>query len=207
MEDSEKASVPPEQVEGIKKDLEESVSFDTQEDAEDMFVLAKKRLLHVNDWHIISESIKSRFQLVDDHGHPINRSAHQADLIAIGIPAPDTETGEGKDWVIVEAIEYDDYPDENRELIAMRVRPVPNPHTKDDSVAHFFSDSSTSTFVIERDHRTLTARYYGRNEKPNLEAESLPDKMRNVAVSIGAMLGFSDIQWEGILKGFLKEEE
>ena len=93
MEDSEKASVPPEQVEGIKKDLEESVSFDTLEDAEDMFVLAKQRLLHVNDWHRVSQTIKSGFRLVDDHGHPLHRSAHRGDLICIDIPGPGSPTG------------------------------------------------------------------------------------------------------------------
>jgi hypothetical protein len=207
MEDSGKASVPPKQVEGIKKDLEETTSFETIEDAEDMFVVAKKRLLHVNDWHSISESLKSRFQLTDHHGAPVSRSVHHGDLISIEIPAPATDTGEGKDWVVVEALEYDDYPDENREVIAMRLRPVPDPRTKDESVAHFFSDKSTSTFVIERDQKKITARYHGRNEKPNIETEGIVDKIRNAAVSLGALLGFSDVQWKGLLQGLIKEEE
>jgi hypothetical protein len=207
MDKPEKASVPPEQNEGIKKDLEEQVSFDKMDDAEDMFVLVKERLLHVNDWHEVSESANTKFQIIDAHGHPVYRHAHKGDLISIDIPGPSSAAGNGKDWVKVEAIEYDDYPDDNKESLAMRLRPIPNPLAKDGSVAHFFTDDATSTFVIERDHNTLVARYYGRNEKPNLDTEKLVDKVRNTVVGVSAILGFSDAQWKGLLKGFLKTED
>ena len=207
--DSEKnkASIPPEQNEGIKKDLEEQVSFDKIEDAEEMFVLAKDRLLHVTNWHQVNEHINSKFQIIDEEGNEHHRRAHQGDIIAIEIPGPGSVTGEGKDWVKVEAVEYDDYPDESKECIAMRLRPVPNPTADDQSVAHFFTDAATSTFVIERDHNTVAARYFGRNEKPNVQAENVVDKVRNTVVGIPAMLGLSDVQWDGLIKGFLNTEE
>jgi len=206
MKNPEKASVP-EQTEGVSKEFEETIELETLEDAEDMFVVAKDRLLQVSRWHEISKSIKSQFHIVDRHGHELHRPAHTGDYIVINIPAPGSNAGEGRDWVAVDAITYDDYPDENKEQIAMRLRPVSNPMNNDGSVAHFFTDNSTSTFIIGRDHKKLTASYYGRNEKPNTDTEKLMDTVRNVAVAIGAMLGFSDIQWKGLLKGFLEEEE
>lgn len=207
MDQSEKASVPPEQNEGIKKDLEEQVSFEEIEDAEEMFVIAKERLLLVNEWDKVSEFINTKFQIVDSHGHAVHRHVHTGDYITIDIPGPGSVTGEGKDWVKVEAIEYDDYPDENKEQFAMRVRPVPNPTVSDDSVAHFFTDDATSTFIIERDHNMVITSYHGRNEKLNTETGKLVDKIRNTVVGISAILGFSDAQWAGLIKGFLKVEE
>jgi hypothetical protein len=207
MDQREKASIPPEQNEGIKKDLEERVSFEVMEDAEEMFVIAKERLLLVNNWHIVSKSIDSKFQIVDHHGHPVDRHAHTGDIISIDIPGPSSVTGDGKDWVKVEAIEYDDYPDENKEVLAMRLRPVSNPTNTDESVAHFFTNDATSTFVLERDHNDVIARYFGRNEKPNTHTGKLADKVRNTVVGVSAILGFSDVQWKGLLKGFLDVDD
>ena len=206
MDHSEKASIPPEQNEGIKKDIEEHVSFEDLEDAEEMFVIAKERLLSINDWHKVSETIKARFQIIDHQGHPVHRHVHKGDIISIDIPGPGTIAGEGKDWVEAEAIEYDDFPDNQRESIALRLRPVPNPTASDKSVAHFFTEAATSTFIIERKGNTVTARYHGRNEKPNTKTDNLIDKVRNALVGVSAILGFSDIQWDGLLQGFLKEE-
>ncbi|HRO43397.1 MAG TPA: hypothetical protein PL009_11230 [Flavipsychrobacter sp.] len=203
MENTGKASIPPDQTEGISKNFEETIEMDTLEEAQDMFVTAKDRLLNVNQWHEVSETIKSQFQIVDHQAHSINRKAHKGDFIKINIPAPGTDTGEGADWVKVDAIEYDDYPDENREVIAMRLRPASNPSNADESVAHFFTDHATSSFVIERHQKKIIARYFGRNEKPNTTTEKLTDTVRNIAVAVGAMLGFSDVQWKGMLKGFL----
>ena len=203
MDHSGKASVPPQQKHGISKDFEEILVCETLEEAEEAFVGAKERLLQVNGWQEMSKTIKSQFQVVDEEGRELHRKAHKDDYIRIDIPAPGSKAGEGSDWVRVDALEYDDYPDDNRELIAMRLRPADNPANRDSSIAHFFSEASSSTFIIERTDKVITAKYHGRNEVPNTGTEALGDKMRNVVVAVGAMLGFSDVQWKGLLKGFL----
>ena len=86
MEDSQKASIPPEQHEGAQKDLSEEINCDRIEDAEELFVIAKDRLLDINEWHEITTSIKTRFQLVDKRGHPLQRHVHKGDFIVINIP-------------------------------------------------------------------------------------------------------------------------
>jgi len=206
METNEGASVPPPQKEGVSKTLEEDAELKSKEEAVTLFMQAKDRLLNVDKWQEVSTTIKSRFRVVDARSTSQNRPARQGDYILIDIPGPGGDAGDGADWVCVDAIEYDDYPDENRELIALRLRPVSNPMNKDESAAHFFSDHATSSFVIERNQQKITARYYGRNETPNLEAEKVTDKVRNLAVALGAMLGFSDVQWSGLLQGFLKNK-
>jgi hypothetical protein len=196
----------PVQTQGIKKDLEHSITFPMVEDAEDMFVVSKNRLLDVNNWKKSSTHISASFHLTDHHGKPITRRAHKGDHIRIALPAPEARTGDGYDWVEIEAIEYDDYPDEDMETFAMHVRPCRSPLEKrDNDTAHFFSESATSTFVIERRGKRLAALYHGRNETANVGTD-MPDAIRNATVAVGAWLGLSDVQWSGLIKGLIEAE-
>jgi hypothetical protein len=187
---------------GIQKNLKHDLVLDSLDDAEELFVIAKDRLLNVNRWQQTASSVSAEFQLTDKYGQEMSRPAHSNDLIRIKIAAPGSASGDGYDWVLVEAIEYDDYPDEEYETFAMRVRPTPNPADNSEEIAHFFTDAATSTFVIERRGRHVIAHYFGRNEKANTEADP-GDAARNVAVSVGAWLMGSDIQWLSLIKGFL----
>jgi hypothetical protein len=193
----------PEQTQGIKKDLKADIVAHDTDEADELFVLAKDRLLNLNNWKETSASASATFQLTDKQGNELSRPAHTGDYIRIKIPAPGTDAGDGYDWVHIEAIEYDDYPDEEMETIAMRVRPASAPVNSNDATAHFFTAEATSTFVIERRGRHLIAHYYGRNEKANTESKLL-DNARNVAISVGAWLGGSDLQWESLLQGWLQ---
>lgn len=196
----------PEQYTGISKNLEYSIQLETQEDAEEMFVIAKQRLLDINKWVEVAATPSGTFTLTDKNGNELNRSAHKDDYVKINIGAPGPLAGNGRDWVHIEKIEYDDDPDANHEQISMQLRPVAAPNTTDQTVAHFFDDTATSTFIIERRHTKLKAFYKGRNEKPNTNAESFIDKARNLVVAASAILGLSDAQWNNLIKGFLKIE-
>jgi len=195
----------PEQKGGVQKNIRHDVVLDSIDDAEELFVIAKDRLLNVSQWQQTAASASAEFQLTDKYGNELGRPAHSNDLIRIKIPAPGTDTGDGYDWVHIEAITYDDYPDQEYETFAMRVRPTTNPKTSGDETAHFFSDAATSTFVIERRARHVIALYHGRNEIPNTGPD-LPDTARNVTVSLGAWLLGSDAQWMSLIKGFLDHD-
>lgn len=194
--------VPP-QEQGTHKTHKHSITTEDIEDAEDFFLIAKDRLLDINGWGTLAGAASASFQLTDLHGHEAHRKAHTGDHIRINIPGPGSQTGDGYDWVRIETIAYDDYPDESSESITMRVRPSANPTGEAGDVAHFFKDAATSTFIVERHGKILAAHYYGRNEVPNTAADSLMDKARNVAVATGAMLGLSDVQWKNLVKGLL----
>ncbi len=135
----------------------------------------------------------------------IERDAQTGDYFKIDIPGPGTKTGEGYDWVRIEAIEdYSNASAEN-ESFGMRVRPAPNPHKNagDKEAAHFFKDEATSNFLIEQKGTMVSAAVYGRNEKLNLTTEKLSDKVRNAVVGTTAVMGLSIIQWKKLVKGLI----
>jgi tellurite resistance protein len=93
----------------------------------------------------------------------------------------------------------------NEESITVTVQPSTNPLNDKDDVAHFFSEEASSSFVVKRVEKKITAGVFGRNEKPNTEAESFIDKARNVAVAAGALSGFSKLQWKSLVNGIMEE--
>ena len=193
-------NVVPEQNAGIETNTESSIELSTEEEAKEFFKEAKLRLLTINKWHQHAGSATADFQLTDETGKPVSRSPQKGDHFKIDIPAPGSVTGEGHDWVQVEAIE------EEEDYMGIRVRPATNPTNQRKDVAHFFSEDSTSTFVVKRKGKKITAGVYGRNEKPNTDTETLKDKLRNAAVATGAITGFSKLQWKTLVNGLVKKD-
>lgn len=194
----------PQQHTGPSKDLEHTVTAESLEDAEDWFIDAKNRMLDVNNWKNYAATFSTAFMLADSHGKPVSRSVHRGDHIRIDIPGPGPAAGGGYDWVLIESVEYDDYPDDERETFAMRVHPVADPAMGNGgATAHFFSEQASSTFVVERMGKYLKASYHGRNEEINKEGSVL-DNVRNSLVGFTAWLGMSDAQWASLIKGFLE---
>lgn len=197
----------PEQQHGSSKDIKKQVIMESQEDAEDLFLLAKERLLNVNEWKNIVDGNSAAFLLTDNYGEPLHRNAHLGDYIQIDIPGPGTITGNAKDWVKIEAITYDDYPDENGESLLIQLRPTAKPGDEDTHTAHFFDDTATSTIQVKRWGKIVAAYYYGRNELPNTNTEHLVDTVRNIAVATTAILALSSVQWNNLLDGILNTDK
>ncbi|RYE25439.1 MAG: hypothetical protein EOP51_04155 [Sphingobacteriales bacterium] len=195
----------PEQEQGAAKDFRRQVTMETAEDAEDMFLLAKERLLNVNEWKNIIDGNSAEFQLCDHHGHPLLRHAHLGDYVKIDLPGPGPLSGGNSDWVHIEKVIYDDYPDENGETISIQLRPTSAPDKPNNETAHFFTDASTSTIQIKRWGKIVAAYYHGRNELPNTETDNVFDKVRNLAVATTAIVALSSVQWTNLLDGLLKE--
>jgi hypothetical protein len=192
--------VVPEHNNGIQTNTESSIQLSNEQEAQKFYEEAKQRLLNINSWHQYAGNASADFSLTDDKGNPINRSPQKGDYFKIDIPGPGTDTGEGHDWVQVEAIEEDE------DSIGIRVRPVTNPTNDRKDVAHFFSEDATSTFIVKRQGKKITAGVYGRNEKPNTNTETLKDKLRNAAIATGAISGFSKLQWKSLVNGLIKKE-
>ncbi len=133
----------------------------------------------------------------------MSRNAQVGDHFKINIPGPGTNTGEGYDWVTIEAIEDDTNAEAETESVLVRVRPAENPTNEKKDVAHFFTDDASSSFTVHRQGNKVTAGVHGRNEVPNTGAESLLDKARNAAVAVGAIIGLSTPQWKSLSKGLL----
>lgn len=194
----------PEQEQGASTDIETCVDTHSAEKAHQLFVEASKRLLDVNNWHNLCGAVTATFQLTDANGRQANRDAQVNDHFKIDIPGPGSNTGDGFDWVKIEAIE--NHSDGQNETTGIRVRPATNPLNSNEDVAHFFSEEATSSFVVKRVGNTICAEVHGRNEKPNTAAEAIVDKTRNAMIALGAMLGFSAGQWKSLVNGILDKK-
>lgn len=205
MSSIENKKIPlPEKEEGSQKDIEAKKKADTVEEAKQLFEEAKNRLLQVNNWDKICGKASAKFQLTDENGQEVEGLPKVGYHFKIDIPAPGTKTGEGFDWVQVEAIEENEDKEEDSEFLVMRVRPSSNPLTASNDVAHFFSDKATSNFLILREKKVVTAAVLGRNEVPNTDSTtSLLDKLRNAFVGTGAVGGLSTPQWKSLVDGLL----
>ncbi|HOY06384.1 MAG TPA: hypothetical protein PLO67_13330 [Saprospiraceae bacterium] len=195
----------PDQKEGIQKQFSETAAFDTVEEARQFFRVARERMLDVNNWQHISDGLSSTFLLRNAHGEPVgHRLPEVGDYMQIDIPGPGPQAGDGHDWVRVEAVE-DNQSATADEMMLMRVRPAASPLNLQGEVAHFLDDRATSTFVVFRIGSRVTAEVFGSDEVANTESSSLLDKVRNVATAVAAWLGFSDVQWNNLVKAVVAQ--
>ncbi len=192
----------PENKEGKKITATSSVDFNTDEEARSFYQTARQRLLFVHNWGKITGALSADFQLTNDKGKEVDRPAQKGDHFRIDITGPGSKAGEGYDWAKVEAIK--EVHEGNVDSIAILVRPAPDPQTNNPNVAHFFSEKSTSTFVVTREGTRITASIYDRNIEANEETHETLDKIRNAVVGISAKHGFSKLQWKALTEALVK---
>lgn len=201
MEEKNYTGLVPENQHGVTIDSTASKELKDIDEAKAFYQIVKQRLLDVNRWHRVAGAASAEFQLVDINGHEVNRNVEKGDYFKIDIPGPGSKAGEGYDWVQVEDLQEVSRP--NVDSIGLRVRPSTNPFAKDESIAHFYSEESTSTFIVTRENDKITVTIYDRNTKPNTDSETIMDKLRHVAAGIGAILGGSKLQWKGLAEGLV----
>lgn len=178
-----------------------SVELEDSNAAMHFFEKAKKRLLCVNNWHDLAGLISAKFQVVDKDGYEVDRAVQKGDYLRINIPGPGSKAGDGYDWVMVE--ELKELNEGDLQCVGFRVRPASNPSGDQQSIAHFYNDTSTSNFIITRDANKVTTDIIDRNIKPNDDNASLVDKIRDTAVGMSAIASFSKLQWQGLADGLV----
>jgi len=204
MQKKDYTGVTPEQYDGGKIDTLSSTEFQSLDEAKAFYRVAKLRLLNINDWQKLAGKLLAKFELTDEVGNPIDRMVKEGDYIKVDIPGPGSKSGDGYDWVHVEAVEETSYDD--IESIGIRVRPAANPQKEPDDISHFYSQQATSNFIITREGTQVSAAIYDRNVEPNQDAENLSDKVRHVLTGAGAMTLFSKIQWKELANGLVKND-
>lgn len=192
----------PEQHTGVQSNTESTQKFATEKEAIGFFKIVKDRLFQVGRWQEWAGIGSARFWLTDAAGNEISRAPQTGDHFKIDIPGPGNRTGDGYDWVRVEAVEETN--DAAADCVLIRVRPATNPQNENKDVAHFFSEEATSNFLVKRIGTTVSAAVLGRNEKPNTSADAVVDKLRNTAVASGAVTAFSKLQWKALVNGLVK---
>lgn len=195
--------VPP-QFTGKEIEADATRELENETAARSFFEIAKKRLLDVNNWNKIAGAITAQFQVIDEKGKEVNREVKKGDYLRINIPGPGSKEGDGYDWVCVEEIK-----EINKEFVqsaGFRVRPNENPFGEKNETAHFYSNEASSSFIITREHAKIISWIIDRNLLPNTESTSIVDKVRDLAVGVSAIAGFSKIQWQGLADGLVKSK-
>lgn len=195
----------PKQKEGASSDIKKVITLSSIQEAKVHFEIVKQRLLNISNWYKISKGSSADFTLTDSDGKEVFRNAVKGDHFMIKIPAPGPVTGDGFDWVKIQSITNETAHDS--EFLSIMVKPSKNPTSDKDVPAHFFSAKASSTFIVSRKGKTISAEIHGRNENPNIKNVSIADTIRNTIVALGAMLGLSDIQWKALAKGLISKEE
>lgn len=195
----------PEQYTGQEIEAEASIELTSEAEAKAFYELVKSRLLDVNNWNHVAGVVTAKFQLVNEKGEEVDRLVKKGDLFKIDIPGPGSKEGDGFDWVGVEDIK--EVTETNIQSIGLRVRPSENPFGEKKETAHFYSDEATSSFIVMREASKITAWIVDHNIKPNTNAGSVTDKIRDIAVGMGAMGLFSKLQWQGLANGLVAKEK
>ena len=203
MADNDNSPIVPDQQTGRAIDAVSTVELVKDEEAKAFFALAKEKLQDVNHWKDIAGTLSATFKLVDASGNEVHRKVEKGDYFKIDIPGPGTKSGEGFDWVQIEEVENIALPDGER--FGFRVRPSDNPQNQKPDIAHFYSDESTSSFVVERRNNTVTASVHDRNTKPNTDADKPIDKIRDAIVGAAGVATFSKIQWKNLTDGLVDQ--
>ena len=203
MKQKDYTGIIPPQYTGTQIEVDATVELKDIDEARAFYIVAKSRLLQVNNWHHVAGIISARFQLIDAAGNEVDRHAAKNDYLKIDIPGPGSTEGGGYDWVMIEAL-YE-VSDAENESIGFRVRPCKNPFENKNKIAHFYADEATSNFIVIREGTNVIAWVVDHNLMPNDDAGSLVDKIRDAAVGMGALTLFSKIQWQGLVDGIIKQ--
>lgn len=192
----------PLQTKGGFHDTESSKPYRAEE-AHLKFNILKERFFSINKWKDYSGGASADFKHFSSSGRPVDRVPDTGDLIRISIPGFGSKQGKRYDWV--EIVNISHRKTDDAESYLMRCRPSPEPNRKKGPVAHFYRSSSTSNIMISKEGHLLKAAIYGRNEQPNFDASFL-DRIRNLLIGVGGILGFGKIQWKLLAEGLLNFE-
>ncbi|MFS8083233.1 MAG: hypothetical protein ACMG51_07255 [Ginsengibacter sp.] len=197
MKDNFYKKLVPENEGGKANNLEESVKCKSEEGCIMLFKKACDRMLNINSWHHFTDEKGASFCVVDEEENVVSRTPRAGDYVRIDVPGPDNKDGGGYDWVKIDTLKSDAH------HMGMTFRACERPQKNNHTTNHFFNENATSTFIIQRTTAEVIASYHGRNEKINTDDNTLADNIRNVIVGIGALLGFSELQWKALIKSFL----
>lgn len=194
----------PLQTTGTSIDVHSGLSLENNEEAKQLYEIAKERLLDMGNWHSLVGVLSAKFQVINDELVEVKRNIQKGDFVRIDIPGPGNSAGEGYDWVQVKDIR--EKSEGEIQSIGFQVRPSNNPLGDKTDIAHFYAETATSNFIIIREENKLGSFIIDRNLKPNADTESLIDSVRNSTIGIGALGIFSKVQWQRLADSLVKKE-
>ena len=200
-----KANFPdiPHRTEGDSHDTVSMYCADTIEMAMDYYKKLEARFKSVNEWHALSDKVKAEFKLLDGRMARPTESLEKGNFIRIDVPGIGNPSGGGYDWTKVVDIQNNSE-EYYSPFFSMTLRPCAATDDTDETVAHFYSQASTNTFVVRRVGTCIYAEVHGRNEIENTSEVPVLDSVRNKAVAMGGKLGLGKMNWQGFTKALLE---
>ena len=192
----------PNHYKGAHFETENLRFFDDHTLVVQQFELLKDRFFTINYWKHYCVNLSADFKLFDANGSYVNRIPIEGDFIRIDIPGPGNPQTKGYDWVLIVKIDTQCY-DSELERYLMTCRPSKSPGSKNKNIAHFYTEASSSNFLISRGKEYIKVGIYGRNEVANFSRTGLLGKVRNFMISVGGFLRLTKFQWKGLAEGLL----
>lgn len=196
----------PLQVQGESHDTVSMHCANSAETAAESYRKLEDRFRSVNAWHTLSDKVKAKFTLFDGNTERPTTSLKEGNFIRIDVPGIGNPSGRGYDWTRITDIrtreENPSFP-----FLAVTIRPCSAPDRSGGTVAHFYNEESTNTFIIRKVGTCIYAEVHGRNEIENTSEVPVLDISRNKAVAIGGKLGLGKINWLGFTQALLEPFE
>lgn len=176
------------------------VIYHSEKQAFDQFRRLAQNLLHINRWKINAGKNPTEFCI---YNKELNRSAEAStnDLVKIKMPAPDNTLGKGFDWVIVNKIEAIETTD--TKVFLLEMKPHSCAESVKNSIAHFYTEDASNTFILAKKDKTVQFSIHGRNEVPNTKTPKFLNSIRNLFVASGGIFGGSKVQWKDFVAEFI----
>jgi len=180
-----------------------AISFllcNSEAEAFDRFRKLSQKLLQINNWKINSGKNPTEFYIYQKENEK-SAIVQLNDLVKIKMPAPRNNFGNGFDWVTVNQIQVT----EQKEIKAFLIKMKPHscPENSSGSIAHFYTNEASNTFILAKKDKTLQLSIHGRNEKPNTIKMGFFNVLRNLFVASGGIFGGSKIQWQDFAEEFI----
>lgn len=180
--------------------MEHSFEVKDFEDARDLFLLAKDRLLDVNDWNSLFQSKDYQIALTNEKGEKLHRDARVDDLVLIQAT---NNTGNSSDmWVRISKIQYDFFPDIRSESISMLLETSYSP--SGNGVEQM--NNKIETLLIKRENSTLTAHCNAGDELPDIDDET-PNEHLDNTIDLHPVLSIPKEQLRQLLSGLISISE
>lgn len=176
--------------------MEFSIDIHDIYDARDLFLLAKDRLLDINDWNELFSGNEFNITLTNSKGQKLHRDARVDDLLHI---IATNHLGNHSDmWVAISKIQYDFFPDIRSESISMLLETTHSPSGNGIGDINHQSE----TILIKREEHIITAHCNAGNELPGPDADT-PNVYINNSIELHPVLNIPIKHIQQLLKGLI----
>jgi hypothetical protein len=173
--------------------------------ADTLFRKALRKLKDVNNWHKFVTKPFAVFRLTSADGTALSAPSPEPGMrFKIDISGPGSDAGDGYDWAEVKSVE--DFHHQHYEGCCITVCPTDNPLSSKHNTAHFYDETSSSTFIVAKckTKNSVCALVVDRNIEVNHDNDSVVDSVRNNIVGVMGKIAFSKMQWELLANALLQ---